>query len=144
MNHFVSKPTLPPFFFWGPFPAGMGVITAYIWGIEETAGIWMTAAIVWIYTVSGGLFSVAYTDVVQGLVGWSGCIICAFWFIVNSVPASPPSFGFPSYIYPNEEICNAYEGVPCNILTTECCYNEAKWCPSEDDCFTDVRPFCMN
>ena len=31
----------------------MGVITAYVWGIPENAGIWLAAAIVWIYTVSG-------------------------------------------------------------------------------------------
>ena len=41
----------------------MGVITAFVWDIDEVAGIWMAAAIVWVYTVSGGLFSVAYTDV---------------------------------------------------------------------------------
>ena len=49
---------------------GMGVITSYVWGITEEAGIWMAAIIVWTYTVSGGLFSVAYTDVAQGMVGW--------------------------------------------------------------------------
>lgn len=41
---------------------GMGVITSYVWGISESAGIWLSAAIVWCYTVTGGLFSVAYTE----------------------------------------------------------------------------------
>lgn len=49
---------------------GMGVITSYLWGTSENLGIWIAAIIVWAYTVSGGLFSVAYTDVVQGMVGW--------------------------------------------------------------------------
>jgi Na+/proline symporter len=51
---------------------GIGVITAYVWNISDTVAIWLAAAIVWAYTVSGGLFSVAYTDVVQGVFGWSG------------------------------------------------------------------------
>lgn len=51
---------------------GIGAITAYVWGISDTPAIWFAAAIVWAYTVTGGLFSVAYTDVVQGVVGWSG------------------------------------------------------------------------
>ena len=49
---------------------GMGFITSYVWGISTTTGIWVAAVIVWTYTVTGGLFSVAYTDVVQGAVGW--------------------------------------------------------------------------
>jgi Na+/proline symporter len=60
---------------------GMGVITAYLWGISESSGIWLAAGIVWAYTVSGGLFSVAYTDVVQGLMGWSGVIVFAYWYV---------------------------------------------------------------
>jgi len=49
---------------------GMGVITGYLWGVNEAGAVWVAAVIVWMYTVSGGLFSVAYTDVVQGTVGW--------------------------------------------------------------------------
>ena len=49
---------------------GMGRISAYVWGINETVAIWVSAIIVWTYTVTGGLFSVAYTDVVQGAAGW--------------------------------------------------------------------------
>jgi hypothetical protein len=118
---------------------GMGVITAYVWGIPETTGIWTAAVIVWIYTVSGGLFSVAYTDVVQGVVGWSGCIVAAFWFITNATSAAPPSIGFPGYMYPDDETCNLYDGIPCSVNTDACCYNEAKWCPSQDNCTADVR-----
>ena len=49
---------------------GMGVILSYLWGLTVEQGIWTTFCIVWAYTVSGGLFSVAYTDVVQGIMGW--------------------------------------------------------------------------
>ena len=71
----------------------------------------------------------------------SAGIICAFWFIKNSVPASPPSVGFPGYMYPNQEICDMYDGEPCEFNTEECCYNMTRWCPDESspDCFMDVR-----
>ncbi|GAX18701.1 solute carrier family 5 (high affinity choline transporter), member 7 [Fistulifera solaris] len=107
---------------------GIGVITAYVWNISDTVAIWLAAAIVWAYTVSGGLFSVAYTDVVQGVFGWSGCIIVAYWFIANAEQNSPPvSIGFPGYVYPDEASCQMYDGVPCTNVDG-CCYNAAKWC----------------
>lgn len=75
---------------------GFAAITSYVWGISETAAVWTAAAIVFSYTVCGGLFSVAYTDVVQGVMGWSGCVVMAFWFIANEdTNAPPPSIGFP-------------------------------------------------
>jgi Na+/proline symporter len=75
---------------------GMGVILAYLWQIEESGAIWISSAVVWAYTVCGGLFSVAYTDVIQGGVGWTGVMAFAYYFIVNESPsAPPPSIGFP-------------------------------------------------
>lgn len=74
---------------------GFGAITGYVWGISNETAIWIAAGIVWIYTASGGLFSVAYTDVVQGILGWSGCLVMAFWFISNETEAPPPSIGYP-------------------------------------------------
>jgi Na+/proline symporter len=56
---------------------GQGFICAYTWGVPPAVGIWVAAAIVWAYTVVGGLFSVSYTDVVQGLVGWY-VLFCLF------------------------------------------------------------------
>jgi Na+/proline symporter len=61
---------------------GIGVITAYSWGISESLSIWICAAVIWGYTVTGGLFSVAYTDVLQGAVGWSGCIVVRWGWVV--------------------------------------------------------------
>ena len=60
--------------------SGLGQITGYLWGIPSQAGIWMAAVIVWAYTISGGLFSVAYTDVVQSVVGW--CVIPMYCCVV--------------------------------------------------------------
>jgi Na+/proline symporter len=106
---------------------GLGAITSYVWGISETTGIWLAAAIVWMYTVSGGLFSVAYTDVAQRFMGWTGCLVASFWLIGNKPEAAPPSIGFPDYVYPNQEICDMYDGVPCvnsnNDDILACCYN---------------------
>jgi Na+/proline symporter len=121
---------------------GMGVILSYLWGITQSGGIWTAATIVWAYTVSGGLFSVAYTDVVQGVIGWSGCVVLAFYMIANAeFRAPPPSIGLPGYIYPDgiDEggVCDMYEGVPCENDSSLCCYNTALWCPSEDNCRAD-------
>jgi Na+/proline symporter len=97
---------------------GMGIILSYVWGTSVTSGIWTASTIVWAYTVSGGLFSVAYTDVAQGIIGWSGCVVCAFYLIVNSDVKYPaPSIGFRGYIYPDAmggafAICTKESSVP--------------------------------
>lgn len=121
---------------------GMGVILAYLWGVSTSAGIWTAATIVWAYTISGGLFSVAYTDVAQGLVGWSGCAALAYYLIANEeVKAPPPSIGFPGYIYPDaigdDGVCDMYQGVACVNDPSLCCYNTELWCPTDDNCRAD-------
>jgi Na+/proline symporter len=52
---------------------GMGFVTSYVWGVSNEVGISVAGLVIWAYTVSGGLFSVAYTDVVQGAIGWYVC-----------------------------------------------------------------------
>jgi Na+/proline symporter len=124
---------------------GMGVVTAYLWGIEESAGIWLAAGIVWAYTVSGGLFSVAYTDVAQGMMGWSGVIVFAYWFIANAPEAPAPSIGFPAasnetgaYMYLYDDIADLYQGINCTNNPDMRCYNEELWCPANGtSCVTD-------
>uniref|UniRef100_A0A7S2VEF1 Solute carrier family 5 member 8 n=1 Tax=Entomoneis paludosa TaxID=265537 RepID=A0A7S2VEF1_9STRA len=112
---------------------GFGAITSYLWDISEEAAIWIAAIVIWMYTATGGLFSVAYTDVVQGVIGWSGCVVMAFWFIANETEAPPPSIGFPGYIYPDNigdgGTCDMYNGTACVETEGACCYNEALWCP---------------
>jgi Na+/proline symporter len=103
---------------------GMANVLSYLWGVNFEGAVWMTAAIVWTYTATGGLFSVAYTDVAQGLMGWSGAFITAIWLITNSDPAAPPpSVGFEGYVYPDEEICQLYNGTNCTNVIDGCCYN---------------------
>jgi hypothetical protein len=71
-----------------------------------------------------------------GFIGWSGCIVLAFWLIHNSPSAPEPSVGFPGYIYPDAfeagSICNMYQGVPCTFQPGKCCYNTALHCPGYD------------
>ena len=119
---------------------GMGFVTAYTWGISQSSGIFISALLIWAYTVGGGLFAAAYTDVVQGAFGFTGCIVAAYWFIVNTPHnAAPPSVGFSGYVYPNDEICQMYAGIPCTNDASLCCYNATRWCDGNGtNCFTDV------
>ncbi|KAL7464244.1 hypothetical protein ACHAXS_004588 [Conticribra weissflogii] len=117
---------------------GMGAILSYLLSISPEGAIWMSAALVFAYTVAGGLYSVAYTDVVQAAVGWLGCMTLAFYSIANEKnKAPPPSIGFPLYMYPDDATCEMYDGVPCENDATACCYNIEKWCPSDDNCIVD-------
>ncbi|KAL3762641.1 hypothetical protein ACHAW5_007212 [Stephanodiscus triporus] len=107
---------------------GMGAIISYVISISQEGAIFLAAASVFFYTAAGGLFAVAYSDVPQAVIGWTGATVVAFYMIAN-YSAPPPSIGFPDYIYPDEEICQMYEGVPCTQDATLCCYNASKWCP---------------
>lgn len=115
---------------------GFASITSYLWGISEESAIWIAAIVIWMYTACGGLFSVAYTDVVQGLIGWTGCVVMAYWFISNETEAPPPSIGFPGYIYPDNigegGICDMYNGTACAETPGACCYNTELWCPNQN------------
>lgn len=116
---------------------GMGTILSYLLGMSQTAAIWMSGALVLLYTIAGGLYSVAYTDVLQAAVGWIGSVTFAFYMISTEKSAAPPSIGYPLYSYPDDETCAMYSGVPCTNDPTLCCYNEALWCPSADNCTVD-------
>jgi hypothetical protein len=62
--------------------------------------------------------------------------------VINEYPqAPPPSIGFPNYTYPDMigdgGICDMYKGVPCFFNQSHCCYNDALWCPTVENCTTD-------
>jgi Na+/proline symporter len=115
---------------------GAGRVLAYVWKVPEPTAIWLSAAFVWLYTYCGGLISVAYTDVAQGIIGWSGCFVLCMYLLRTHYghQAGPPSIGFPGYVYPDligdNGVCDMYQGVPCNVDATKCCYNEPMWCPN--------------
>jgi len=103
-------------------------------GMSKEGAIWFSAAVVLIYTVAGGLYSVAYTDVLQATVGWTGCCALAFYMIGNSQNAPAPSIGFTipdaedptipySYVYPDKATSDTYGGVPCEHNPDSWCHN---------------------
>lgn len=125
---------------------GLAVIVSYVFDMDEKIAVYVSSGVVWAYTVSGGLFSVAYTDVIQGAIGWSGCLALCFYLITQSdLKAPPASIGFPGYVYPDlvgdGGSCDMYNGVPCSNNETLCCYNADAWCPSDDNCTADKYVF---
>jgi hypothetical protein len=69
----------------------------------------------------------------------SGCLVCAYYLVANFQGAPEPSVGFPGYVYPNEEICNMYNGEPCVNDPTACCYNATNWCSDPSDAATCTK-----
>lgn len=65
--------------------------------------------------------------------------MAAYWMMANATErAPPPSVGFPGYIYPNDEICDRYLGIPCESNPDLCCYNSTNWCSANgENCFAD-------
>ena len=130
---------------------GMSAILGYVYGLILIPSVFISGAVMLVYTLCGGLFSVAYSDVVQSIVGISGSLVTAIWFMENAPEAAPPpSIGMPKpdpnaaagmYIYPDNigdgGICDQYKGVPCENDPTMCCYNQQLWCPSDDNCTAD-------
>lgn len=68
------------------------------------------------------------SDVAQASLGIVGLLTAAVWMLVNREPWYPqPSIGFPGYIYPDDETCNMYQGVPAVYTEDACVYNEDVW-----------------
>ena len=129
----VSVVTIVSFtFLLGGNLVGMAAILSYLLDIPQSGAVWLSGSVVWAYTVTGGLYSVAYTDVLQATIGWIGCLSLAFYLITNEEKgAATPSIGIPGYVYPPDDptICEMYDGVPCSVDNSTCCFNEDKWCP---------------
>ncbi|KAJ1635514.1 Sodium:solute symporter family-domain-containing protein, partial [Pavlovales sp. CCMP2436] len=99
--------------------------------ISFQGAVFLSGAIILIYTVTGGFFAIASTDVFQMAIGLSGILVTAYYLIANSpLAAAPPSIGAPGYVYPDAATCKMYEGMPCSVDTSQCCYNTPKWCPN--------------
>ena len=76
---------------------GAGKIISHLFFNQqnEIPGIWICSFCVWLYTVTGGLFSVAYSDILQSSLGITGVLVCGIWAINHANTAPPPSIGFP-------------------------------------------------
>jgi Na+/proline symporter len=115
---------------------GLSVILSFITdGALSTGGsVAIGAAVTFLYTCAGGLFSVAYTDVVQAALGFTGLCVGTWWMLANNDNYAPtPSVGFPGYIYPDDATCELYQGVPCENSPDLCCYNEGLYGPGVDN-----------
>mmetsp|Transcript_7377 Transcript_7377/g.13099 ORF Transcript_7377/g.13099 Transcript_7377/m.13099 type:complete len:904 (-) Transcript_7377:200-2911(-) len=67
---------------------GCGKIVSFLFDIPDILGILLSTLLIWAYASAGGLFSVAYTDVAQAAISWSGFFICTIW-IQNQMPNHP-------------------------------------------------------
>lgn len=65
---------------------GLGSTMSVILDLPYSVCIWLSAAVAIIYTLLGGLYSVAYTDVIQLIL-----IFCSLWLCVPFVLMSPYS-----------------------------------------------------
>jgi len=90
---------------------GMGNILSTVTGMNYSAAVVITALIMIVYTTAGGMWSVAITDVFQGIVGVVGLILMAvyvlpeaggFASIAKSVP--PQHLSITGYVTPMQAI----------------------------------------
>ncbi|XP_035525720.1 high-affinity choline transporter 1-like isoform X2 [Morone saxatilis] len=65
---------------------GLGATMSVILDLSYTLCIWISAAVAIIYTLLGGLYSVAYTDIIQLTL-----IFCSMWLCVPFILMSPHS-----------------------------------------------------
>uniref|UniRef100_A0A8C6U990 High-affinity choline transporter 1-like n=1 Tax=Neogobius melanostomus TaxID=47308 RepID=A0A8C6U990_9GOBI len=65
---------------------GLGSTMSVILDVSYSVCIWLSAAVAIVYTLLGGLYSVAYTDVIQLIL-----IFCSLWLCVPFVLMSPYS-----------------------------------------------------
>ncbi|XP_068184422.1 high-affinity choline transporter 1-like isoform X3 [Antennarius striatus] len=68
------------------FPAtlmGLGGIMSLVLDFNFSVSVWISAAVVITYTVMGGLYSVAYTDVIQLTLTLVGLCICVPFVLMN-------------------------------------------------------------
>jgi len=74
---------------------GCGKILSFLFELTPAAGIVISTALIWAYSAAGGLFSVAYTDVMQALIGWTGFLVGTFWIQNNMPNYAPVSPAYP-------------------------------------------------
>jgi Na+/proline symporter len=62
---------------------GCGKIVSFLFDMDDVIGIMISTALIWAYSAAGGLISVAYTDVAQAAIGWTGFIVGTIWIQHN-------------------------------------------------------------
>ncbi len=82
-------------------------------GLSYVGGITLIATVVFVYTVSGGLFAVAYTDAIQVLIAFVGSILLIGFIGINfglEIPAGMGPFAF-------EQLTSTGSGAAINWAT---------------------------
>jgi high affinity choline transporter 7 len=79
--------------------AALGTTFSVLIGIEVHWAILVSAAMTMTYTVRGGLWSIAYTDVAQLAMAWVGMLICVP-FIFANLPDWPTTWSLYSAKFP--------------------------------------------
>eukprot|EP00746_Dinoflagellata_sp_MGD_P134621 gnl/MRDRNA2_/MRDRNA2_68479_c0_seq1.p1 gnl/MRDRNA2_/MRDRNA2_68479_c0~~gnl/MRDRNA2_/MRDRNA2_68479_c0_seq1.p1 ORF type:complete len:868 (-),score=136.05 gnl/MRDRNA2_/MRDRNA2_68479_c0_seq1:480-3083(-) len=74
---------------------GCGKILSFLFDLSVEAGIISSTALIWAYSAAGGLFSVAYTDIGQAAIGWTGFLVGSLWIQYNM-----PTYAGVSPAYP--------------------------------------------
>jgi len=75
---------------------GTSTLLGFLFNIDQDSATWITAIAIWAYTAAGGLFSVAYTDVLQAGLGWTGILVGSIYAFVHF--GASPDKG-PAYPY---------------------------------------------
>ena len=115
---------------------GCGTILAFLFNIALKEAIVISGTVMFLYTASGGILSVAYSDIAQSTLGITAIAVCGWWCYFHNHKAPPDSIGFPGYAYPDgfgSRVCSKYDGVACEFDENRCCYNTAKWCDSNGE-----------
>lgn len=74
---------------------GCGKIVSFLFGMDDIVGIVLATFLIWIYSCAGGMFSIAYTDVIQACIGWSGFLVATAWIQRNMPNHAPVSPAYP-------------------------------------------------
>ncbi|KAG2422590.1 hypothetical protein HXX76_015918 [Chlamydomonas incerta] len=75
---------------------GISLVLQFCFGLPKAAGVAISGSILAVYTASGGLYSVALTDIPQALGGFSGLLVTAVYMMATEpgTRVPPPSTGF--------------------------------------------------
>ena len=90
----------------------LGLIASVLLNIPLAAGIWLGVAIVLAYTLTGGLWSVLVTDVIQCTILFSAAVAMLFlsWHAVQAFAATPGTLGILDALPHHFELNHGHRG----------------------------------
>ena len=90
---------------------------AYVFGLGSPyAGICIAGCTVWVYTVAGGMLSVAYTDIVQGCFGYLGLLVGTA-YVYHNFPRAPGRHHLARRVATEVLVTRERRDVPCRCLS---------------------------